>query len=132
MVWYTTGMGTLGLQREEGSVQNELVATWLLVDGIPHITVVGEINVSTAPILDEALCEARHDDPFCVVLSLEACSYCDSRGLSVLLRHARKTPRFVVISPDGSGVRKLLRITRTDQTFEVVGSADEARLQLTP
>ncbi len=103
----------MGLQR--------FSTTWVSENGVRAVTVVGEIDISTAPELDEQLCEARTDDPFSVVVSLAQCTYCDSSGLSVLLRHARQTPNFVIVSPEGTDVRRLLRIAGIEETLCVVG-----------
>lgn len=113
-------------------MQRELVASWVRTDGVPYVMADGEITIATAPLLDEMLCEARADDPFAVVVSLEKCTYCDSTGLGVLLRHAKQTPHLVVVCPWNSVVRRFLRITRADEIFSVVGDFEEARLHLTP
>ena len=107
-------------------MREELVATWVQDDGVPRVIVEGEVNISTRPLLDKALCEARTQEPFSLIVSLEKCTYCDSAGLAVLMRHGRQVPHFIVISPENTAVRRLLRITRLDQMFEVVENADAA------
>jgi anti-anti-sigma factor len=115
---------------QEASVQQELVASWVSIEGIPYVTAEGELTIATAPLFDEALCEARNDDPFTVVVSLEKCAYCDSTGLGVLLRHAKQTPHFVVVSSWNSVVRRFLHVTRADAMFDVVADLDEIKLYL--
>lgn len=109
-------------------MQEELVASWVRKDGVPYVTAEGELTAATAPLLDGVLFEARADDPFSVVVVLDRCSFCDSTGLSTLLRHAKSTPQFVVVSPSNSVVRRFLRITRTDERFEVVDDIDLVEL----
>ena len=105
-----------------------LVASWeYSEDDIPHVSAEGEIDITTAPQLDEILCEARAQDPFSLILSLEQCTYCDSIGLSVILRHARGTPNLVVVSPDGSDIRRLLRVSHVDELLHVVPTFESAR-----
>ena len=108
-------------------MREELVATWVSDNGIPRITVEGEVNISTRPLLDKVLCEARTQEPFSLIVSLEKCTYCDSAGLAVLMRHGRQVPHFIVISPEDTAVRRLLRITRLDQVFDVVQNGEIAR-----
>ena len=104
------------------------LASWTyLQDDIPHVTVVGEIDLSTVPQLDEVLCEACTQDPFSLILSLDRCTYCDSSGLSVILRHARRTPHFLVVSPDDSDIRRLLRVSRVDELVQIVPSLEAAQ-----
>ena len=107
-------------------MRDELVASWVSRRGVPYIMVDGEVDISTAPLLDAVLCEARTNDPFSLIVSLEKCMYCDSKGLSVLLRHARETPQFIVVSVNGTQVRGLLRASGVDAMFEVVDSSDDA------
>ena len=107
-------------------MREELVASWVSNEGVPEIIVEGEVNISTRPLLDKVLCEARTQEPFAMIVSLEKCTYCDSAGLAVLMRHARQVPHFIVISPAESALRRLLRITRLDEMFEVVENAEDA------
>jgi anti-anti-sigma factor len=113
-------------------MQQELVASWIREDGIPYVSAEGELTIATAPLLDKELFEARSDDPFTVVLRLERCTYCDSAGLAIILRHARQTPHFVVVSPLNSPVRRLLRITRADEQLDVVTDIELIRLYFPP
>lgn len=105
-----------------------MVASWAyLDDDIPHAQVAGEIDISTAPQLDKVLCEATMQDPFSLILSLGECGYCDSSGLSVILRHARRTPHFLVVAPEGSDIRRLLRVSRVDELVQVVPTLEAAK-----
>ena len=109
-------------------MRQRLVTSWTYVeDGVPHVMVAGEIDISTAPQLDEVLCEARTQDPPSLVLSLNECTYCDSSGLSVVLRHARRTAHFILVSPHGSDIRRLFRLAGVDALMTVVPSYQEAR-----
>jgi len=104
-------------------MRERLVASWVVgKDGFPRITVVGEVDVSTAPLLDEALCDARATDPAFLTVSLEECTYFDSSGLGVLLRHARRMRNMIVVVREDSAIRRLLRVSRFDQTVTVLGA----------
>lgn len=109
-------------------MRRQLTASWTYAEGgIPHVTAVGEIDITSAPLLDEVLCEARNAEPFSLILSLEECTYCDSSGLSVILRHARRTPHLLLVSPESSDVRRLLRVSGVDELVQVVSSVEAAR-----
>lgn len=110
-------------------MQEELITSWVRNDGVPYVTAEGELTAATSPLLDRVLFEARADDPFSVVVLLDRCSFCDSTGLSTLLRHAKSTPQFVVVSPSNSVIRRFLRITRADERFEVADDVDLIELQ---
>ncbi len=107
-------------------MQQELIASWVRKDGVPYVTVEGELTAASAFLLDKVLFEARSDEPFSVIVCLERCTFCDSTGLSVMLRHAKATPQFMVVSPSNSVVRRFLRITGADERFEVIDSIDDA------
>jgi anti-anti-sigma factor len=108
-------------------MRQPLIASWTPgEDGTPTVTVSGEIDMSTAPVLDKVLCESRMQDPFAIIVSLENCTYCDSSGLGVLIRHARQVPHLIVISAESSHVRRLLRVSRADEIFEVVSNSQAA------
>lgn len=109
-------------------MQERTVVSWVAGEnGVPLVTVAGEIDIATAPQLDRALFEACMQASSSVVVSLEQCTYCDSSGLSVLLRHARRMAHFIVVSPEESDVRRLLRISQLDRLFEVVSGYPFAR-----
>jgi anti-sigma B factor antagonist len=93
---------------------------------VPLVAIGGELDIATAPRLDEALCEARSNEPFSVIVSLVECSYCDSSGLTVLLRHAKETPIFVLVAPKGSNVRRFLRIAGAEEHLAVVDTLLDA------
>ncbi|MGA3037160.1 MAG: STAS domain-containing protein [Vulcanimicrobiaceae bacterium] len=109
----------MGLQR--------LSTSWVCENGVRELTIVGDIDISTVPEFDEQLCEVRRDDPFSLIVSLAQCTYCDSTGLSVLLRHARQTPNFIVVSPEGTDVRRLLRVAGVEKALGVVDDLSKAR-----
>ena len=102
-----------------------LFTTVQFYDDVPVVTVFGDIDIASAPRLDEVVCEARSNDPFSIIISLECCDYCDSTGLSVLLRHAHATPIFVVIAPQGTNIRRFLTIAGIEEHFGVVDSLAE-------
>jgi anti-sigma B factor antagonist len=73
------------------------------------LVVEGEVDIATAPLLEQRLTEAEADDAPTVIVDLDAVTFMDSTGLQVLVGHAMS---------DQNGKR--LRLTR--------GSAQVQRL----
>jgi len=87
--------------------------------GTPRLTVTGEIDLGTAPVLARALeaLEATTAGP--VVVDLTAVEYLDSAGIGVLFAHAERLE--IVVPPllepvlTYSGLAQLARV-RTERT----------------
>ena len=81
------------------------------------VTVVGELDVSTAPLLRD--CFARiHGD---IEVDCSGLEFVDARGLAILVSaRARCEPhgRFVLVNP-ARCLSRVLRITGLDATFEI-------------
>jgi anti-anti-sigma factor len=58
-------------------------------DGSLMLLVQGELDIATAPQLDEALAQARETGAASIVVDLQAVSFIDSSGLNVLITHTR-------------------------------------------
>lgn len=58
-------------------------------DGSLVLAVQGELDISTSPLLDEALARARATDAARIVVDLRKIGFMDSTGLHVLIKHAR-------------------------------------------
>jgi anti-sigma B factor antagonist len=58
-------------------------------DGSLALVLQGELDITTSPLLDEALARARATDAVSIVVDLLAVSFIDSTALHVLIRHAR-------------------------------------------
>lgn len=52
------------------------------------LVVVGEIDIATAPLLEQQLTEAESRDAVSVIVDLDGVSFMDSTGLQVLVSHA--------------------------------------------
>jgi anti-anti-sigma factor len=88
------------------------------------LSVAGEIDMTTAPALQEAL-ESAAGRAFEVWLDLTATTFMDSAGIHALSRaHARLAEanrRLVVICPNGP-VRRVLTLIGLDQFLEIHSS----------
>lgn len=98
-------------------------------EGIQNrIRVSGELDLSTAPRLREALREALESDAELVVLDLEALEFIDSTGVQVVVAAKRQTDsdgdRLLIRRPAGpawrvfrlTGLDKVLRFVAEDRT----------------
>ncbi len=76
------------------------------------ITLAGDLDSHTAPLLDEALSELGADDD--VSLELSNLAFVDSSGLRVIIeahgRHAEKSTSLTLVSPS-SAVSRIIEIT---------------------
>src|SRR3954465_1900367 len=102
-------------------------------EGTARLELHGELDIGTAPKLDEAVEQALDEgvrqalDDGCreVVLDLGPTTLLDSSGLGALVRAAREVDarkaRMAVVSPPGSEARVVIEMTRTGS---VVGLRD--------
>lgn len=98
-------------------------------DGIPVLTVRGEIDVSTAPELRERLLEVAENGAPVVVVDLSDVSFVDSTALGVLVSGVKRFRseggdlRLVVTQPH---ISKVLEITGLNDVFAIYATADDA------
>lgn len=84
-------------------------------DGVPVVSVRGEVDVATAPALREALDSAVDGGPGTVVADLTGVTFIDSTGLGVLIG-ARKR-----CLDDGGEFRVVVSEPRILKVFEITG-----------
>ena len=96
-------------------------------EGTARIELHGELDIGTAPKLDEAVDQALDDGCREVVLDLAGTTFMDSTGLNALIRAARtvdsRRGTMAVLSPRGSEARVVIEISRTGS---VVGLREDA------
>jgi anti-anti-sigma factor len=85
------------------------------VDHVSDATIVRvreEIDVLSAPQLEDVLRRAENGVPGRLLISLEECPYCDSSFLNIVLRTAyRIGTRLGVIVPPGSVSRRIFEVS---------------------
>ncbi len=74
-------------------------------DDMPIISVVGDVDIANAHILDQAI--AVFDVEKAVVVSFEDCSYLDSSALSVPVNRNKELEGNLVVVVDGAGAAHL-------------------------
>jgi anti-anti-sigma factor len=106
------------------------------VGNTQHVTVTGEVDLSNARGLLDAIATAVPDEAAHVVLDLTATTYLDSAGIAAVfrlaerLRNRRQDLRLVV--PASSPIRPVLRLTHLDQVIPVDDSPPPANPPAAP
>jgi anti-anti-sigma factor len=95
-------------------------------DGV-LIEIAGELDLATAPKLEDEMKRVEADGPAVIVLDLRPLSFMDSSGLRALLSadsRAREAGRRLVLVRGDERVQRVLKITRLDERLEIVDDAD--------
>lgn len=92
-------------------------------DGLAHVVLIGELDLSTIDRLEQELARVEGEGPSVVALDLTRLTFLDSSGLRVIVsadqRARREKRRFVVVrGPDT--VQRVFSITRLDEQLELV------------
>ncbi len=108
----------------ELSLDRRTHGTWALVE------VGGELDLYTAPSFRESVLEMIDDaDPPKIVVDFRGLGFIDSSGLGAIvacLKHLRERQgSLALVSPEGSGLRRLLDLTGLDRVLTVYGSVDD-------
>ncbi|SRR5579884_50408 len=93
------------------------------------VSVAGEVDLYTAPRLEEALSRAASGTPPLVVVNLAQTTYLDSTALRVLttaLRQVRERDGEIAVISTQPKITKLFSITGLDQLFPLCATEDEA------
>lgn len=105
-----------------------------LQGGIKAFTVHGELDMHTAPELEQSLEEALSDEGALVMLDLSACEFIDSTGIALIVRAWQRIDRdagdsgrghLVICSPNHQ-VRRLLNITGVESSISIHEQRDSA------
>src|SRR5215210_490879 len=92
-------------------------------DGVPHLELVGELDLSTASPLKLRLELIEREEPEKVVVDLRRVTFMDSIGLGILLAHllrGRKVGRQLMLIQGPRPIQDLFAITGTQDKFDWV------------
>lgn len=98
-------------------------------EGVPVLSVTGEIDVYAAPALREQLVDLAAGEPDLVVVDLEKVSFLDSTGLGVLvsaLKRLRSSGGDLALVARESPVLRVMAITGLTETFRISDTVAEA------
>jgi anti-sigma B factor antagonist len=91
-------------------------------DGVIAIAVAGELDLATAPLIDDAFHRLNSAQPLHAHLDLSGVTFCDATGLNAFLAADRllhaTSGRLTLIRPSPQ-IRRLLTITKLDQILAI-------------
>lgn len=91
-------------------------------DGVLIAAPVGEIDIATAPDLDQALTAQLANDPQAMIIRLDRVTFLDSVGISVLVKTHHRAHRrsiFFALAAPSRPVRTVLEITGIGKAIPV-------------
>jgi anti-sigma B factor antagonist len=92
-------------------------------DGLVHVALVGELDLSTVAKVQEELRRAEAASPATLVVDLSKLTFLDSTGLRCIVtadERAREQGRRIVIVRGPDAVQRVFAITRLDDRLEMV------------
>ena len=95
-------------------------------DGLAHVVLRGELDLSTVGKVQEELARVQADQPEVVVLDLSKLTFLDSTGLRCVVTaddHAKQTGGRFVIVRGPEAVQRVFTITRLEDRLEMVDDA---------
>ena len=96
-------------------------------NGVTSIALVGELDMATAPILNDQLTVTEQDGSKAIVLDLRDLSFMDSSGLHELVQAYRRSEtnghRLLVVGANPS-TRRLCELTGTEFLLDAKGTAE--------
>lgn len=98
-------------------------------DGYSVVAVVGELDVYTAPALEESLGGLIDDGVSAFAVDLTGVSFLDSTGLGLIikaLKWTREIDGTLKVVADSEKVLKVFRMTGLDSVITITSSVDEA------
>jgi anti-anti-sigma factor len=88
-----------------------------------RVELTGELDISSAPMLEEALGRIESSQPALLLVDLRQLAFMDSTGLRTLVganQRARAQGRRLAIVRGPDQVHRIFSVTRLDERFEIV------------
>jgi anti-anti-sigma factor len=95
-------------------------------DGVAHVSLRGELDLSTVGKVDDELQNVEGTGPKVVLLDLSNLTFLDSTGLRCVVRadeRAREEGRRLVVVKGPEAVQRVFEITRLEERLELVDDA---------
>ena len=92
-------------------------------EGVPHLELVGELDLSTANPLKVRLELIEREEPARIVVDLRRVTFMDSIGLGILLAHllrGRRVGRELLLVQGSRQIQELFALTGTRDKFQWV------------
>jgi anti-anti-sigma factor len=111
------------------------VTTEKIETGIQVISVRGELDLGTAPRLEENLTAARAGEGISVLIDLSDCEFIDSSGVSLIVRcwrdlETKEGDEQLVLCCPKNQVKRLLKITGVEGSISIHDEIAEALREL--
>ncbi|MBY6435915.1 STAS domain-containing protein [Rhodococcus kroppenstedtii] len=99
-----------------------------LQNGAAILTVVGELDLATAPILQDAVDAVRNEATKALVVDLTGVDFLASAGMTVLVQSHQSVPDGVIFSvvATGAATARPLQLVGLDETFPIHASRQDA------
>ncbi len=97
-------------------------------DGLVHVTLQGELDLSTVGQVEQELSRVEDRADKLLVLDLRGLSFLDSTGLRLMVtadQRARKAGRRLAIVKGPETVHRVFTITRLDERLQIVDEVSE-------
>lgn len=123
------GLRRSARQVPPGASQRFAAATESLDSGADLVSVMGEVDLVTAPDLERTLLGVAAGPADDVIVDLSACSFLDSRGLTALLAtrgRLKSTNRRLALVLSNPSVLRIFQLTEFDELFEIYPSVGAA------
>jgi anti-sigma B factor antagonist len=98
-------------------------------DGLVHMALVGELDLSSVAKVQEELRRIEANSPATLVVDLSKLTFLDSTGLRCIVtadERARNDGRRIVIVRGPDAVQRVFAITRLEERLEIVDDAAAA------
>ncbi|MCU1643065.1 MAG: putative anti-anti-sigma factor [Nocardia sp.] len=89
------------------------------------LTVDGEVDMASAPVLSSALEQAQRDHPPLVVVDMSKVEFFGSAGMSVLIAASDAQPQALRVVPSYA-VRRPIEVAALDQLLELFDTVEDA------
>ena len=92
-------------------------------DGRIVLTLDGELDIASAPSIEEALRDAEEQSPPVLLIDLRALQFMDSTGLRTILSadaRARDAGRRLVVVQGDKNIQRVFQVTRLYERVEIV------------
>ncbi|MEV0358789.1 STAS domain-containing protein [Nocardia sp. NPDC050697] len=97
-------------------------------EGATVLSVAGEVDLATAPALENAIDAILGERPAALIIDLTAVSFLASAGMATLVaahQRAGESTAIAVVA-DGPATSRQLKMTSLDQVFKLYATLDEA------
>jgi len=94
-------------------------------DGTPVVSVMGDVDIATAPALERRLLDVTEAGTGEVIVDLTGCSFLDRRGLGALVAargRLKRSHRSLALVLSNPSILRIFQITHFDDWFEIYPS----------